>query len=202
MYLYFKIIKFIFTKKRTPYFEIRDLDAGSAYQAVLASINKKGRSALTNIRVFTLKNPEKQTGINFLVHLFNILQSSFYFIDFIFTDLYPEYTPAIEHIKPFLGSLLGVVGGLVFIATIIVFIVRKRGSSGRDRNCTSRQTVNDTMLRGQPSYEVGIGQDLCNDSVESIEKNPDVVPHGIIIIFFTHKLSNKSFTYYLRYKNR
>lgn len=125
----------------------------------------------------------------------------FYFIDFIFTDLYPEYTPAIEHIKPFLGSLLGIVGGLVFIATIIVFIVRKRGSSGRDRNCSAVQTVNDATLRDQQSYEIGVGQDLCNDSVESIEKNPDVVPHGIYK-FFLINYQNKPFTYYLRYKNR
>lgn len=152
--------------------------------------------------MFTLKNPEKQTGKIFMFIYLMFSQSSFYFIDFIFTDLYPEYTPAIEHIKPFLGSLLGIVGGLVFIATIIVFIVRKRGSSGRECNRSSVQTVNDSTLRGQQSYEVGIAQDLCNDSVESIEKNPDVVPHGKCFLIKRKKISNKPFTYYLRYKNR
>lgn len=135
-----------------------------AYDVVLASINKKGRSELTTLQAFTLKNPEKQT------------------------DLSLAYSPAIEHMKPFLGTLLGIVGALFLIAVIIVIVVQMRGSQGRDRNncanharqldtlTTTTTTSTTTSRNGQIFNE--IGRDSCNESIDSIEKNPDVVPQS------------------------
>ncbi len=126
--------------------------------------NKKGRSNSTVLQVYTLKNPEKQT------------------------DLSLASGPAIENMKPFLAILLGIVGGMMFIAIVIVFIVRMRGSSGRDRNnCeTTYTTTTTTMQNGQrnvqTSQDMGLARNLCNDSVESIEKNPDIIPQGNLFV--------------------
>uniref|UniRef100_A0A1B0CFD3 Fibronectin type-III domain-containing protein n=1 Tax=Lutzomyia longipalpis TaxID=7200 RepID=A0A1B0CFD3_LUTLO len=101
------------TKSRLPYFEIRGLQSGVEYILLFAATNSKGTSKSVRLNAYTLKNPEKQTDMAL-------------------------GAPVIEDMKPFLAILLGVVGGLVFIAFVIVFIVRLRGSSGRDHNnCTS-----------------------------------------------------------------
>lgn len=123
--------------------------------------NRKGRSNSTVLQVYTLKNPEKQT------------------------DLSLASGPAIENMKPFLAILLGIVGGMMFIAIVIVFIVRMRGSSGRDRNnCETTYTATTTTMsngqrNAQTAQDMGLARNLCNnDSVESIEKNPDIIPQG------------------------
>lgn len=145
-------------KSKHPFFDVKGLDAGMGYDIILASINKKGRSDLTVIKAYTLKNPEKQT------------------------DLSLAYSPAIEHMKPFLGTLLGIVGALFLIAVIIVIVVQMRGSSGRDRNNCPSHTRQDTLTTSSSSRNGHvfneIGRDSCNESVESIEKNPDVVPQS------------------------
>lgn len=128
------------------------------YNVFMIAQNKKGRSNSTVLQVYTLKNPEKQTDIS--------LASG----------------PAIENMKPFLAILLGIVGGVMLIAIIIVLVVRMRGSTGRDRNnCenyTTTTTNNNNQRNIQSSQEVGLVRDLCNESVESIEKNPDIIPQG------------------------
>lgn len=63
----------------------------------------------------------------------------------------------------------------MLIAIVIVFIVRMRGSSGRDR---AEGYVVNSQRTIQSSQEVGLVRDLCNESVESIEKNPDIIPQG------------------------
>ncbi|XP_059607786.1 nephrin-like [Phlebotomus argentipes] len=151
------------TKSRTiPYFEIRGLQSGIEFILLFAATNAKGTSKSTRVNAYTLKNPEKQTDLAL-------------------------GAPVIEDMKPFLAILLGVVGGLVFIAFVIVFIVRLRGSSGRDHNnCTSHlapslSTTTTTMRNStHPSQMDGLdaGRDSLRDSLESMEKNPDIIPQG------------------------
>lgn len=127
------------------------MNAGVGYNVFLIAQNAKGRSNSTVRQVYTLKSPEKQTDVS--------LASA----------------PAIANMKPFLAILLGCVGGMMLIAIIIVLIVRMRGSSGRDRAETYPANTQRTI---QSSQEVGLVRDLCNASVESIEKNPDIIPQG------------------------
>lgn len=95
------------------------------------------------------------------------------------------YAPVIEDIRPFLGILVGIVGSIVLVALIIVIIVRMRGSSGRDRNnYSAHQVSRDTLQHnGQSIQDMRIGRDICQtSSVDSIDKNPDIIPQGNILI--------------------
>lgn len=147
---------------RVPYFELKNLNSGAGYNVFMIAQNRKGRSNSTVLQVYTLKNPEKQT------------------------DLSLASGPAIENMKPFLAILLGIVGGMMFIAIGIVFIVRMRGSSGRDRNnCETTYTattMQNSQRNVQTSQDMGLVRNLCNDSDESIEKNPDIIPQGNLFV--------------------
>lgn len=47
---------------RKPYFEVSGLVPGMGYNVFLIAHNSKGRSNATILQVYTLKDPEKQTG--------------------------------------------------------------------------------------------------------------------------------------------
>lgn len=97
------------------------------------------------------------------------------------SDISLAYAPVIEDIRPFLGILVGLVGSIVLVALIIVIIVRMRGSSGRDRNnYSAHQVSRDTLQHnGQSIQDMRIGRDICQtSSVDSIDKNPDIIPQG------------------------
>ncbi|XP_064551892.1 uncharacterized protein side-VIII isoform X1 [Drosophila montana] len=115
------------------------------------------------------------------------------------------YGHVIEDIRPFLGILAGIVGSVFLVALIIVVVVRVRGSSGRDRNnyshpgnggsSTANGNGNLGILGSNNNGSLGIGtlahnggqsvQDMhrigretCHvtSSLDSIDKNPDIIP--------------------------
>ncbi|KAM7345206.1 sidestep VIII [Cochliomyia hominivorax] len=147
-------------KSKTPYFEVRGLVPGAGYNVFLVAHNSKGRSNATILQVYTLKDPEKQT------------------------DLSLAYTPVIEDIRPFLGILVGVMVSIILVALIIVIIVRMRGSSGRDHNnymhgtATSQGRNNNGLGSLHNGHDTHNGRGNCHvtSSLDSIDKNPDIIP--------------------------
>ncbi|XP_055605668.1 uncharacterized protein LOC129753845 [Uranotaenia lowii] len=143
-------------KTRAPLFDLKGLEPGVGYNIFLSARNSKGASDPTYLQAFTLKNPEKQT------------------------DLSLVYAPTLHQIKPFIGTLLGVVAAIISIASIIVCITRLRGSAGRDRDCSNMST-NDASGISQSlptDGELMSREQQCNGSIDSIEKNPDIIPQG------------------------
>lgn len=136
-----------------------------------------------------MNNPEKQTDTSSLL----------------------ASTPAIANIKSFLPLLLGCAGSVVLMAIIIVVIVQMRkkrdgsGNNNNTNNSSSNGILSDSSMGGssndraeiasyalnaqrtlQSSQEVGLVRDLCTESVESIEKNPDIIPQGKILYVIPH----------------
>ncbi|XP_058455408.1 nephrin isoform X3 [Malaya genurostris] len=142
-------------KTRIPIFELKGLEPGVGYNIFLSARNSKGASEPTYLQAFTLKNPEKQT------------------------DLSLVYAPTLHQIKPFIGTLLGVVAAIISIASIIVMVTRLRGSAGRDRDCSNMST-NDAsgISQSLPTDGELVREQQCNGSIDSIEKNPDIIPQG------------------------
>uniref|UniRef100_A0A182IRA0 Ig-like domain-containing protein n=1 Tax=Anopheles atroparvus TaxID=41427 RepID=A0A182IRA0_ANOAO len=141
-------------KSKTPSFELKGLEPGVGYNIILTAKNTKGSSDPTYLQAFTLKNPEKQT------------------------DLSLVYSPTLLQIKPFIGTLLGVVAAIISIASIIVCVTRLRGSAGRDRDCGSNMSTNDASGISQSIPDADLAREQCNGSIDSIEKNPDIIPQG------------------------
>ncbi|XP_055539948.1 nephrin isoform X2 [Wyeomyia smithii] len=142
-------------KSRVPIFDLKGLEPGVGYNIFLSARNSKGASEPTYLQAFTLKNPEKQT------------------------DLSLVYAPTLHQIKPFIGTLLGVVAAIISIASIIVCVTRLRGSAGRDRDCSNMST-NDAsgISQSLPTEGELAREQQCNGSIDSIEKNPDIIPQG------------------------
>ncbi|XP_058116019.1 nephrin [Anopheles ziemanni] len=141
-------------KSKSPSFELKGLEPGVGYNIILTAKNSKGSSDPTYLQAFTLKNPEKQT------------------------DLSLVYSPALLQIKPFIGTLLGVVAAIISIASIIVCVTRLRGSAGRDRDCGSNMSTNDASGISQSIPDADLAREQCNGSIDSIEKNPDIIPQA------------------------
>ncbi|XP_053680784.1 neural cell adhesion molecule 2 [Anopheles nili] len=142
-------------KSKSPSFDLKGLEPGVGYNIILTAKNSKGSSDPTYLQAFTLKNPEKQT------------------------DLSLVYSPALLQIKPFIGTLLGVVAAIISIASIIVCITRLRGSAGRDRDCASNMSTNDASGISQSIPDADLAREQqCNGSIDSIEKNPDIIPQA------------------------
>ena len=91
-------------------------------------------------------------------------------------------TPAILHITPILGVLIGVVTALVLVAVIIVVVMRLRGHGDDDVKEREDGSGNSGRRGTPPGVDKASSMPLSKDTDESIdsmdEKNPDVIPQN------------------------
>jgi hypothetical protein len=91
-------------------------------------------------------------------------------------------TPAILHITPILGVLIGVVTALVLVAIIIVVVMRLRGHGDEDVKEHEDGTGNSGRRATPPGGDKACYSPLSKDTDESIdsmdEKNPDIIPQN------------------------
>lgn len=60
------LINVYFHPHRVPFFELKGLEPGIAYDMLVMSVNKKGKSRPSMLHGYTLKTPEKQTGMHIM----------------------------------------------------------------------------------------------------------------------------------------
>lgn len=97
---------------------------------------------------------------------------------FHFSDFSPAFPPNLDQLKPFLGTVLGIIGAVVLIISAIILVVKLRSSKRTSRQ-TTNQTNNEMNATISPSLQNGILlQEQCNGSADSIDKNPDIIPQG------------------------
>uniref|UniRef100_A0A8D8M147 Nephrin n=1 Tax=Cacopsylla melanoneura TaxID=428564 RepID=A0A8D8M147_9HEMI len=135
LYLDHSHIRILNVSASEPRFSVQGLESGVGYDIFLYAVNQKGRSEPTILQAHTLKSAEPRTA----------------------------GMPVPIHITPLLGFLGAGVGALVFLACMIICLVRvkhRRSSAQRHSKIS-----NDT---GKES----------SDSVDSLEKNPDIIPQN------------------------
>lgn len=78
--------------------------------------------------------------------------------------------PVLLHINPILGSLIGIVATLIFVAVAIAVIIRLRARGGRDDKEFGGGNLGASTSERNTDVEL-----LDKDGFE--EKNPDIVPN-------------------------
>ncbi|XP_037033009.1 nephrin-like isoform X2 [Bradysia coprophila] len=142
---------------KQPFFELKGLRSDYGYDIVLTAKNAKGKSAETILHMYTLNGAEKHTD------------------EFPSLDFLLPYTGNSLQTKLLLGAVAGLVFGilLILIASMVILrLKRKRVGNGAPDN---GQT--DTSGATEQSCEATLRGGLSG-SVDSLEKNPDIIPQG------------------------
>ncbi|XP_063232164.1 nephrin-like [Bacillus rossius redtenbacheri] len=130
---------------RAPLFVVSGLESGLGFDVTLFASNAKGRSGAVRLHAYTLKAAEKRTASG----------------------------PAMLHITPILGVLIGVVLALVLVAAVIVGVMRCRGRGDGDEKRRDE---------GGPGPDKSCSVPLSKDTDDSLdsleEKNPDIIPQN------------------------
>lgn len=93
-----------------------------------------------------------------------------------FSDFSPALAPTFLQLKPFIGPLFGIFGALMLILSAIILVVRLKSSNRRDRTRASQISNTITMSSTlSPSLQNGV---LLRE--DSIDKNPDIIPQGML----------------------
>jgi len=92
--------------------------------------------------------------------------------------------------RPFLGTILGIVAGIILIGTLIIVVVRIRNPNARDRlgqgqgqgqqQQLPQQQQQQRRNDNEQSTNTALSRKTINASVDSLENNPDIIPQGML----------------------
>ncbi|XP_036138974.1 nephrin isoform X5 [Monomorium pharaonis] len=135
---------------KVPVFSVSNLDPGSNYEVSIYATNAKGRSETVHFRATTLNLPERRTVMLSLS-------------------------------GPLLGAVVGAAAGLLLVIFVIVLAVklRYRPRSQEDSHDDGGMANLAASGTGTSSpHDKSSTLPLSTDSIESFEKNPDIIPHA------------------------
>ncbi|XP_076637272.1 nephrin isoform X3 [Colletes latitarsis] len=141
---------------KVPSFSVNRLEPGTTYGVYIYARNSKGRSEKVHFRATTLNLPEKQTAL----------------------------TPVMLSLSgPLLGAVVGATAGLLLVIFVIVLAVRLRY---RPRPQEDKDSHDDGGMANLAASGTGSSSPrdksstlpLNSDSIESFEKDPDIIPHA------------------------
>ncbi|XP_066594361.1 neural cell adhesion molecule 2-like isoform X5 [Prorops nasuta] len=143
---------------KSPSFSVAGLEPGTTYDLTVYSSNNKGRSDSVRIKATTLNLPERRTAL----------------------------TPVMLSLSgPLLGAVVGATAGLLLVIFVIVLAVRLRH---RPRSQEDKDSHDDGGMANLTGTALNPGTSTLHrdksaglpltDSVESFEKNPDIIPHA------------------------
>ncbi|XP_032676451.1 nephrin-like isoform X5 [Odontomachus brunneus] len=141
---------------KLPTFSVNNLDPGSTYEVSIYSTNAKGRSETVHFRATTLNLPERRTAL----------------------------TPVMLSLSgPLLGAVVGAAAGLLLVIFVIVMAVKLRY---RPRSQEDKDSHDDGGMANLAASGTGASSPrdksatlpLNADSIESFEKDPDIIPHA------------------------
>ncbi|KAM8713345.1 hypothetical protein ACLKA7_013629 [Drosophila subpalustris] len=174
-------------KSKKPYFEVSGLVPGMGYNVFLIAHNSKGRSNATILQVYTLKDPEKQTDQSPMAY----------------TPAIEDIRPFLAILAGILGSIFLVAIIIVVVVRVRGSSGRDRnnyshpgnGNNNGNNSNTANGNGNLGILGSNNNGSLGIGtlahnggqsvqdmhrigRDTCHvtSSLDSIDKNPDIIP--------------------------
>ncbi|XP_034177822.2 nephrin isoform X6 [Osmia lignaria lignaria] len=141
---------------QVPSFSVGNLEPGTTYEVYVYASNSKGRSETVHFRATTLNLPERRTAL----------------------------TPGMLSLSgPLLGAVVGATAGLLLVIFVIVLAVRLRY---RPRPQEDKDSHDDGGMANLAASGTGSSSPrdksstlpLNSDSIESFEKDPDIIPHA------------------------
>nr|XP_012145237.1 PREDICTED: nephrin-like isoform X3 [Megachile rotundata] len=141
---------------KVPSFSVGNLEPGTTYEVYVYASNSKGRSETVHFRATTLNLPERRTAL----------------------------TPVMLSLSgPLLGAVVGATAGLLLVIFMIVLAVRLRY---RPRPQEDKDSHDDGGMANLAASGTGSSSPrdksstlpLNSDSIESFEKDPDIIPHA------------------------
>ncbi|XP_072767808.1 nephrin isoform X6 [Anoplolepis gracilipes] len=139
---------------KMPTFSVGNLDPGSSYEVSIYSTNAKGRSETVRFRATTLNLPERRTAL----------------------------TPVMLSLSgPLLGAVVGATAGLLLVIFVIVLAVRLRYRPRSQEDSHDDGGMANLAASGTGAsspHDKSSTLPLNTDSIESFEKNPDIIPHA------------------------
>ncbi|XP_076289472.1 nephrin isoform X4 [Lasioglossum baleicum] len=141
---------------KVPSFSMSNLEPGTSYDVYIYASNSKGRSETVRFRATTLNLPERRIAL----------------------------TPVMLSLSgPLLGAVVGATAGLLLVIFVIVLAVRLRY---RPRPQEDKDSHDDGGMANLAASGTGSTSPrdksstlpLNSDSIESFEKDPDIIPHA------------------------